>query len=81
VSLVHTNEGLILAYLLADCDQLFVIDPLVDGARDIEFTSEGVQRTRTDRWAITLSHFYVFIFFSEKKRIRLPVAFQVKINQ
>jgi len=67
VSLVHTNEGLILAYLLAECDQLFVIDPLVDGARDIEFTSEGVQRTRTDRWAITLSHSYVFILFQKRK--------------
>jgi hypothetical protein len=44
VSLVHTNEGLVLAYLLADCDQLFFIDPLADGVRDIEFTSEGVQR-------------------------------------
>jgi len=67
VSLVHKKEGLVLAYLLADCDQLFAIDPLVDGARDIESTSEGVQRTPTDRWAITLSHSYVFILFQKRK--------------
>lgn len=43
------REGLLLSYLVAVCDQLFVIDPLVDGTRDIEFTSDSVQRTRADR--------------------------------